>query len=333
VVAHKNDDPANPIRVINLSYGTAGSAAFWVDPVQFAVEKAWKAGIVVVTAAGNNGNGSAHLTNPATSPWGISVGAADTKNTLTTNDDWLSTFTNTDSGRPLDLLAPGVSIASLRDPGSAIDQQYATARVGETLFRGSGTSQAAAITSAAVALLLQARPTLTPDKVKYNLVETSTWLPNGIAATRGFKMVNLAGALTRNTTVVQGHSAGVGNGPIEGSRGPSHVVRDSVSLTGEKSVWGAVSSANWAAKSAAKTAWVGGSWMGYTVTGSGWTGTSWASKTWASATWTGGPWGASSSWVDPEWSGRYWSGRYWSGTTTWSGRYWSSDTWAAAYWG
>ena len=332
VVAHKNDDPSHPIRVINLSYGTGGSPPFWTDPVQFAAEKAWKAGIVVVAAAGNSGNNSTRLTNPATDPWLIAVGAASTKGTTTTTDDELAAFTNTDASRPLDILAPGVSIASLRDPGSAIDQQYTAAQVGATLFRGSGTSQAAAVTSAAVALLLQARPTLTPDQVKYNLVDSARWLPNGIAATRGFKMLNLADALVRNSTTVQSHSNSVGTGLLEDARGPSHVVRDNVSLTGEKTVWGPLSTATWASRSAAKTAWSGGVWMGYRVAGDGWTGTSWASRTWAPATWAGGPWGAAPSWNDPDWSGHYWSGHYWSGHY-WSGHYWSSDSWSAAFWG
>ena len=56
VVKHRNDDPANPIRVINLSYGAGGIPALLDRPAAFAsVEQAWKAGIVVVAAAGNTG--------------------------------------------------------------------------------------------------------------------------------------------------------------------------------------------------------------------------------------------------------------------------------------
>ena len=33
VVQHRNDDPANPIRVLNLSYGTGGMSASSVDPL------------------------------------------------------------------------------------------------------------------------------------------------------------------------------------------------------------------------------------------------------------------------------------------------------------
>ena len=93
-MAHRNDDPANPIRVINLSYGTGGNPAYETDPVQYAVEQAWKAGIVVVVAAGNFGNGTAKLTNPANDPYVIAVGSAGTKGTTAPATTTLSTFTN-----------------------------------------------------------------------------------------------------------------------------------------------------------------------------------------------------------------------------------------------
>ena len=54
VVQHRNDNGMN-IRVINLSYGTNSTQPYTVDPLAYAAEQAWKAGIVVVTAAGNSG--------------------------------------------------------------------------------------------------------------------------------------------------------------------------------------------------------------------------------------------------------------------------------------
>ncbi len=70
-----------------------------------------------------------------------------------------------DGVRNPDLVAPGTSVQSLRVPGSYIDQQYgATAAVGERFLRGSGTSQAAAVVSGAVALLLQQQPGATPRR-------------------------------------------------------------------------------------------------------------------------------------------------------------------------
>jgi len=334
IVLHRNDDPANPIRVLNLSYGTGGNSAYETDPVQFAVEQAWRAGITVVVAAGNFGNNTAKLTNPATDPHVIAVGSAGSKGTTSTADDTLSTFTNLATDfRGLDLVAPGESIVSLRDQGSNIDEGYATARVGETLFKGSGTSQAAAVTSAAVALLLQNRPTLTPDQVKQVLMDSATPLKVGIGATKGIKQLNLGAALTKPATATyQPYDWSTGGGEIETARGTSHVMRDNVALSGNSTLFGPFHSATWAAYSAVQRSWIGGQWLGMRIAGDGWTGTSFASKTWASATWPGIPWSGASSWVDPDWSGRYWAGRYWAGRY-WSGRYWASDDWSTAYWG
>jgi len=51
------------IRVINLSLGRTIRESFQVDPLCQAVERAWKAGIVVVVAAGNNGRDNSMNTN------------------------------------------------------------------------------------------------------------------------------------------------------------------------------------------------------------------------------------------------------------------------------
>jgi serine protease AprX len=332
VVAHRNDDPANPIRVINLSYGTGGNPTSWTDPVQYAVEQAWLKGIVVVAAAGNGGNNDLSVSDPGNDPYVIAVGAADTKGTTNAGDDDLASFASLGggTGRNLDILAPGQSIVSLANPGSNVDLSYPAARVGTTLFRGSGSSQAAAVTSAAVALLLQARPSLTPDQVKATLSGSGTYT-SGLSGQRGIREINLAAALTYTTTATQTWMKSAGTGKLEDARGPSHVVHDNVSLIGEKCVWGALNTSTWAPKSGTQTAWSGGVWMGYRLAGDGWTGTSWASKTWAAATWVGNGWDGTA-WTDPSWTGHYWSGHYWSGGT-WSGHYWSSDDWSASYWG
>ncbi len=337
VVQHRNDDPANPIRVLNLSYGSGGNPNFWTDPVQAAAEHAWKAGIVVVAASGNSGQ---YISDPATDQFILNVGSAASNGTLSPNDDTISTFTslqsNTAANRRVDVMAPGQSIESLRNPGSNVDSTYSSARVGDTLFRGSGTSQATAVVSAAVALLLQGRPSLTPDQTKYLLDHYGTCLTAGNAAGAGYNEVNvnkaLAAATPSSSASAQNAMWSDGSGKFEGARGASHVVRDGASLTGEAAPWGGLVSTTWASRSSAKTAWSGGTWMGWTLAGSGWTGTSWASKTWAAATWAGKPWGGASSWTDPDWSGHYWSGHYWS-NGTWNGHYWNSDSWSTAYWG
>jgi serine protease AprX len=341
VVQHRNDDSANPIKVINLSYGSGGAPERWNDALGYAVEKAWKSGIVVVAAAGNDGNNSPALANPASDEWILSVGAVATNGTTSVSDDGLTTFTNlpTAGGKQINVLAPGMSIVSLRDPGSFIDGTFSSARSGETLFRGSGTSQSAAVTSAAAALIMQSKPSATPDQVKDWIIKSATYVPNGSAATFGLKELNVNAALARSTTTVtpQTWSKSIGTGDLDGARGDSRLIIDNVPLEGNKSVWGTLLPATWVVKANTATAWSGGSWMGYRVAGDGWTGSSWAGKTWAPATWTSKPWNGSASWTDPAWEGRSWVGRSWAGRSwaggSWVGRSWASDDWSAAHWG
>jgi hypothetical protein len=65
-----------------------------------------------------------------------------------------------------DVVAPGTGIVSLRVPGSTLDEEYPAARVGDAFFRGSGTSQSAAVVSGIAARLLGQRPGLTNDQLK-----------------------------------------------------------------------------------------------------------------------------------------------------------------------
>jgi subtilisin family serine protease len=153
------------IRVVNLSYGTAQAQDYKVDPLSWAAESAWRHGIVVVAAAGNDGN-KTKLTNPAYNPRILAVAAADP------TTDSLTLFSNSDGSRQADISAPGARVQGLRVGGSAIDQIMPSA-TGDRFVRGSGTSQAAAVVSGAAALLLQANPDATPDQIKSALRDTA----------------------------------------------------------------------------------------------------------------------------------------------------------------
>jgi serine protease AprX len=319
VVQHRRDDPAYPIRVINLAYGAGGYPTHLTDPVMAAAEYAWKAGIVVVAAAGNGAR--TKLSNPAKDPFVLAVGSAATYGTATTADDTVSTFTSgVYQTITFSIVAPGEGIVSLRDPGSSIDLAYPSARQGESLFRGSGTSQATAVTAAAVALLLQARPTLTPNDVKQVLIASASSTKDGRA------MLNVNRAVSTPVPAYTPRTLySTGDGLLDDARGTSRVVSGSTALSGQRTIFGPLNTAAWAQRSIAGTAWYGGVWMGYRFAADGWTGTSWASRTWGSAVWAGATW-SGESWIDPAWSGRSWSGRSWSGGG-WASRYWSSDDW------
>ena len=178
------------IRVINMSLGRPVFESYTLDPVCQAVESAWKAGIIVVVAAGNNGrdnsmgtHGFATIGAPANDPAVITVGATRTKDTETRVDDAIASYSS--KGPTLvdhlvkpDLVAPGNRLVSLRVAGSTLDTNYPQFEVAPSsgtaqYFRLSGTSMATPLVSGAVALMLQQNPALTPDQVKARLMKTA----------------------------------------------------------------------------------------------------------------------------------------------------------------
>lgn len=343
VVTHRNDDPANPIRVLNLSYGTDGVQDYKVDPLTHAVENAWRAGIVVVVAGGNSGTAQPRLNNPAYDPYVLAVGAADTRGTVSSDDDVVPAFSSRgDAARRVDLVAPGRSIKSLRNPGSYLDEAYPSARVDDRFFKGSGSSQAAAVTSGAVALLLQSRPSLKPDQVKALLRASAEPMPAADAAGRGNGELDVYRAsLLATPSTAQGWTKSTGLGSLEQARGTQHVADDGVELTGERHVLGGFSAKKWAPASAAFTAWTGGTWAGSEWTGGCWCTSTWSGKSWTGKSWTGTSW-SGASWSSRSWSGKSWTGTSWTGKswttggwtgTSWTGKSWTGKSWTGAGWG
>jgi serine protease AprX len=282
------------IRVLNLSYSTPSGQSAAVDPLSKAVENAWKNGIVVVVSAGNDGRPAHRLGSPATNPYVITVAGADRKKDKWTIPKW---STSGDGVRNPDVAAPGVSILSLRDPGSRIDIEHPEGRVAgdPRLFLGSGSSQSAAVVSGAVALLLQQRPELTPDQVKRLLRSTATDAdkPNRV---QGSGVIDLVAAMRRPTpTSTQTWPAATGLGSLEAARGGENVSINGVPLFGEFTVTGAPwNPAVWVPLSEAANAWTGSSWSGSSWSGSSWSGSSWSGSSWSGSSWSGSSWSGSS---------------------------------------
>jgi serine protease AprX len=324
VVQHRNTDGLN-IRVLNLSFGTDGTQDYRLDPLAYAAEVAWMRGIVVVVAAGNSGFGTPQLNNPAYDPYVIAVGADDTRGTDDPKDDVIPDWqTRGNALRHPDVVAPGKSIISLRDPGSFVDDANPGARIGTSrFFRGSGSSQAAAIVSGAVATLLDQRPELTPDQVKALLMQTAVPLPNADPVAQGEGLINLHRAREAKTetvaAAVQTWPRSSGLGSLQLARGSVAPEDEGVLLQDEQTIFGDPwDPTMWASQSWDGTSWSGGTWSGQTWSGDCWCGESWAGRTWSGRTWSGS-----------SWSGRTWSGRTWSGRT-WSAGGWSAGTWDAA---
>ncbi|MCW2580345.1 MAG: peptidase and in kexin sedolisin, partial [Blastococcus sp.] len=269
VVQNRNKNGLN-IRVLNMSFGTDGVQDYVLDPLAYAAEQAWHKGIVVVVAVGNEGFGTAKVNNPAYNPYLLAVGSSSNNGTATTADDVVSAFSNDGDGtRNPDLVAPGEKVVSLRAAGSYLDTTYPAARIGQRLFRGSGTSQATAVVSGAAALLIQQRPSITPDQVKALLTGTAAPIPSATAAQQGAGLVDLRTAKDAATpNAVQTFKVSVGVGSLELARGSVHVKVGNTEIRGEVDVRGRAFDARaWAAGVRNSANWNGMSWSGMSWSG------------------------------------------------------------------
>lgn len=169
------------IRVISNSWGGGGGADYNPDdPINVLSKKAYENNIVTVFSAGNSG-GPNKLGRNAVSPYVVSVGAAN-------KDFSKASFSST--GRPggdmvrdanglyrPTVTAPGVNIVAARSslgavmsPGVQTDNPFYTS--------ASGTSMSAPHVSGVVALILEARPSLTAQNVIDILEGTAVSMPD-----------------------------------------------------------------------------------------------------------------------------------------------------------
>ena len=201
------------IRVVNLSVATGVYESYNIDPLTLAAQRAVKAGIVVVAAAGNNGRSPqgisqyAGVTAPGNAPWVLTVGASSHMGTVDRADDTMAPFSSRGPGaidynaKP-DLVAPGIGIESLSAPSSsfyATDAPYLLPGTVPTSYLPylslSGTSMAAPVVAGTVALMIQANPDLTPNEVKAILQYTSQVYGGYDPLTEGAGFLDAKGAV------------------------------------------------------------------------------------------------------------------------------------------
>jgi serine protease AprX len=199
----ENKDAYN-IRVVNLSLNSSVAESYHTSPLDAAVEILWFNKIVVVVSAGNYGQSA--LYPPANDPFVITVGAVDDKGTAGISDDVMASFsaygTTSDGVKKPDVVAPGKNIiARLVNQNMGLANEHPANKVGDQYFRMSGTSMSAPMVSAAVALLLQDEPNLTPDQVKYRLMATANKSWAGYNATKsGAGYLDVYAAVRGTTT-------------------------------------------------------------------------------------------------------------------------------------
>ncbi|WP_375510780.1 S8 family peptidase [uncultured Nostoc sp.] len=139
----------NGANVINLSLGGTSSNRTLESAIDYASSK----GVIVVMAAGNNGDSSPEYPARYAYKSGIAVGAVDKNNNM-------PDFSNRSGTNEIAYVtAPGVKVYS-----SVPNNQYATY---------SGTSMAAPHVAGIVALMLSANPNLTDAQVRQIVTETA----------------------------------------------------------------------------------------------------------------------------------------------------------------
>jgi serine protease AprX len=337
VVAHQSQ---YGIGVLNISLGAVPTSSTVLNPLDQAVETAWRAGIVVVTSAGNSGPFNGTIVSPGDDPLAITVGALDDLASTNPSTATATSFssagpTNIDGWFKPDLVTSGRSVVSLRAPGSTIDTTYPSAEVGKSNFVGTGTSFSTAITSGAAAIVLQAAQyscktngkdctksktavPLTPNEVKAQLLGTALAGPVGNPMVDGHGALNVIGAVTQPglelTQIVPLVPTPVGT-TID------------LHATWAGSSW---NGSSWNGSSWNGSSWNGSSWNGSSWNGSSWNGSSWNGSSWNGSSWNGSSWNGSS-WNGSSWNGSSWNGSSWNGSS-WNGSSWNGSSWNGSSW-
>ena len=183
------------IHIINLSLGHPIYEPAASDPLVQAVERATRAGVIVVAAAGNYGKnpatglpGYAGVSSPGNAPSAITVGAVNVQNTVARSDDRIPDYSSAgptwyDAFVKPDVASPGHNIVAVAAKKGYLYQTYPQLKAADADYMNlSGTSMATAVTTGSIALLLEANraeneypahPSLTPNAVKAVLQYTS----------------------------------------------------------------------------------------------------------------------------------------------------------------
>jgi serine protease AprX len=192
------------IRVVNLSLSSDTPGSYLDDPINAAVEFVWHSGIVVVVAAGNRGEAADAVEYPpGNDPYVISVGATDELGTPDPRDDIVTPTSSRgitqDGATKPDVLAPGAHIVAPLSMGSAFQTMCPTCIVAGEYLRIGGTSMAAPVVAGSAALLIGARPELTPDQVKGLLTGNTNVARTGLGLATAESFAVLAGSTVTNT--------------------------------------------------------------------------------------------------------------------------------------
>lgn len=186
-------------RVVNCSF-SANTVYDPNDPVNVATKMLTERGVSVVFSAGNTGPGNGTMNPYAVAPWVISVGATDQNGQLAS---YSSRGRFGDELQHPTIVAPGTNVIG---PRSLISTTGVLGLAGADAQRlslteipyyttATGTSFSAPQVAGAVAMMIEADPSLTPAEVKEILARTATPLPKYFYHEVGAGMLNTHAAV------------------------------------------------------------------------------------------------------------------------------------------
>ena len=329
------------IRVASLSLGVDrdSPAAQLLD---MAVDHLAATGVLVVTAAGNDGPGE--LTSPATAPGALAVGALD-------GAGGVAHFSADGKDRAgadkPDVFAPGVDVVGHLAPGSAIatvlgeqdveDDPARDERVDKDLLQGSGTSVATALVSGVAAVVSAEYPQFDGADLAEALLKggqhptAASALEAAADITPGRPVAGLDGRAHPGRTPE--HANAPGTLPSSGGKAnsPQHLGEvplppvaawDPASWDQEKSGW---RGSEWAVARWNADDWSVARWNVARWNVARWNVARWNADDWSSATWD------ASHWDVARWNAEGWSVARWN-VTHWHVARWNAEEWSVARW-
>ena len=303
-----------------------------LDPLTNALRELWARGIVVVVPSGNEGPDAKTIASPGEDPVLLTAGSVDDHATGSQGDDTVSEYSGRGPTRwgdeKPDIAAPGEHLVSLRAPGSTIDEEYPSARVDDAYFRGSGTSMSSAAAAGAAALILQAKPELSPDEVKALMQATAADVSDGDPDSVG------AGEVDANEAVLfDGEMPELPPVPDLGELDKPWMPRG---LDAEWVRSRADGAQEWAARRWDARRWDLNDWDARQWAARQWAARQWAARQWAARRWDARRWDArrwdARRWDARRWDARRWDARRWD-AGQWDARRWDARRWDADGWG
>lgn len=222
------------VRVVSLSLGGEAVEPLAGNAVDRAVERLVAAGILVIVAAGNDGE--RRLVPPATAPFALTVGGADDRNSFDHAQLrlWHSSYGETalGAGKP-ELVAPSLWVVAPVLPGSAMARESdelfgrrargdaaAEARIAEARLVSpyyqhvEGTSFAAPIAAGVAATMLEANPALSPRRLRELLLAACRPLPGAPGERQGAGALDAGRAATLARGDRHGRAAEFASSPL-----------------------------------------------------------------------------------------------------------------------